>query len=141
LDIEGENGLINRVTWSQFLAWIEYHQVDPFGSERGDMQAALIASVADNVSRTLINVNLDHSKASPLKPANIADFVLDFSGAGVKRNGGGRSGSDSGGTSGRRRIMSADAWARTVNQVRGIAEINAATRRHQDRTTGETWYE
>jgi hypothetical protein len=147
-NVEGGGGLLDPetgITWPQFLAWVEYAQVDPFGSERGDIQAALVASGVDNVSRTLINVNMDRSKSNLLKPASLSDFLLKFHDGTSKRVGvDGSSGGPSGDNArpgGRRRILSAEGWQRALGQVKGFAEINAATRKTRDRITGEIRYE
>lgn len=45
-----------------------YYELEPFGQERGDLQAAIVAS-------TVANVNRDPKKSKPFKPA---DFLPNF---------------------------------------------------------------
>jgi len=128
------------MSWEQFRAWIDYAQVDPFGSERGDMQAALIAHTADNVSRTLINVNRDPDKSNPVKPSKITDFLLRFGEDEKKAKEAGTRGAVE---PARRhnRILSSAGWQRTVAQIKDVADIASATRKTRDRDTGEIKYE
>ena len=50
----------------EFLDWMAYYQLDPFGNWRADTQAALVAS-------TIANVN-----AKKGKHYNLKDFQLEF---------------------------------------------------------------
>lgn len=56
--------LINEITGEELAYWIAFYEVNPFGPERGDLQAGIIAS-------TIANVN---SK----KTYKANDFMPDF---------------------------------------------------------------
>jgi len=38
------NEMLNRMTSSEFSEWIAYHELDPFGQEREDLRAGMIAA-------------------------------------------------------------------------------------------------
>lgn len=54
------------LTSPQFVEWMAFYQVDPFGGVRGDVQAGIIAS-------TIANVNRDPKKRR--KPYGVQDFM------------------------------------------------------------------
>lgn len=86
------------MTWDQLLAWMAYAELEPFGEERGDLRAGIIAS-------TIANVNRDPKKGRPFKPG---DFMPEFGKA--KR------------ASGKREpLMSVDDW----QQAKRMAVIHA----------------
>lgn len=57
----------------EFAEWMAYHELDPFGGERGDLQAGIIAATLANVNRS--------KGTQPYKPG---DFMPKF-GERVKR--------------------------------------------------------
>lgn len=60
------------MSWEQLLEWHEYALLEPFGEERRDLQAGIVAS-------TIINSNPYRKKGA--KVAKASDFVLKFSDA------------------------------------------------------------
>jgi len=40
--------MLREMSWEQFLGWLAYCQVEPFGDQRGDLQAGVIASAVVN---------------------------------------------------------------------------------------------
>ena len=59
-----------EVSPTEFKYWLAYNTLEPFGDERSDLQAALIASTIANSVRD--------DKLRP-QQYEIADFLLDFS--------------------------------------------------------------
>jgi hypothetical protein len=57
--------LLDGMDMPEFMRWVAYHELDPFGEERGDLRAALVASVVANV----------HSTGRTFKPS---DFMPRF---------------------------------------------------------------
>lgn len=55
--------------YTEFLEWIAYSRIEPFGDERGDWQAALIATITAEVHR---------DKKKRRKPYQPKDFLLEF---------------------------------------------------------------
>ena len=55
-----------RMTAREFVEWGVYYQLDPWGGERGDLQAAIVASTVANCNRT---------KGRAYK---LTDFMLKF---------------------------------------------------------------
>lgn len=55
------------MTWSEFLDWIAYYELEPFGPERVDWNAAMVASV-------IANANRDPKKRK--KPFTVNDFIF-----------------------------------------------------------------
>jgi hypothetical protein len=51
LGIWDVDGMLEEMPWATFCEWTEYFQLDPFGGERGDVQAAIVASTIANVNR------------------------------------------------------------------------------------------
>lgn len=43
--------MLEEMSWSQFLGWCAYYRIDPWGPERADLRAGIIASVIANVNR------------------------------------------------------------------------------------------
>lgn len=51
LGIWDVRGMLQKMSWSQFVEWSAYHQRNPFGEARADMRAGIVASVIANVNR------------------------------------------------------------------------------------------
>lgn len=56
------------MTWSEFVDWIAYYELDPYGHERADWNAAMIASV-------IANANRDPKKRK--KAFTVKDFMFE----------------------------------------------------------------
>lgn len=56
-----------EINSAEFAHWVAYYRIDPFGDERADLRAGIIASTVANVHAT--------KKSQQLKPA---DFMPDF---------------------------------------------------------------
>lgn len=39
------------MSWSEFLDWLAYYELEPFGPERADWNAAMVATVMANAHR------------------------------------------------------------------------------------------
>lgn len=65
--------MLTAMTWRQFVMWRAYDSLEPFGEERADYRAALIAS-------TIVN-------ASPAikRRYKLADFMPEFDAAPPER--------------------------------------------------------
>lgn len=61
--------MLRQLTAREFLGWSAYAELEPFGEERGDIRAALIATV-------LANINRD-PKRRP-QAFRLEDFMLKF---------------------------------------------------------------
>lgn len=61
--------LLERISSSELSEWMAYYQVEPFGQERDNLHAGIIASV-------FANANRDRKKQK--KPFTIKDFMLSF---------------------------------------------------------------
>lgn len=59
--------MLEEMSWSQLVMWHAYYASDPFGEQRADARAALIASI-------LANVNRDPKKHP--RPYELKDFML-----------------------------------------------------------------
>jgi hypothetical protein len=59
--------MLAEMPWEAFQEWREYDRLEPFGEERGDLRAGIIASTIANANRG--------KKTKPFKPA---DFMPDF---------------------------------------------------------------
>ncbi len=57
--------------YSEFIEWIAYSRIEPFGDERADWRAALVASVDAEVNR---------GRTKRKKPFQPKDFLLSFEG-------------------------------------------------------------
>lgn len=51
-NVEGPGGLTESISEWQFLQWIIYHSIEPFGPLREDLRAGVIVSNLVNVQRT-----------------------------------------------------------------------------------------
>lgn len=58
-----------RVSSREFAEWLAYERLEPFGPERDDLRAALVAAV-------IANVNRDPKKRR--KPYEVSDFMPKF---------------------------------------------------------------
>ena len=67
LGIPSPRELYSRLTSQEITDWFAFYSLDPWGGQRGDIQAAIIASTIANVNR---------SKDS--KPMTPADFMPRF---------------------------------------------------------------
>lgn len=45
------DALLARMTWRQLLGWMGYYRLDPWGGERQDLQAGIVAATIANVYR------------------------------------------------------------------------------------------
>lgn len=61
--------LQDRMPYREFLEWVAFYQIEPWGDVRGDMQTALLAGLTANIHR-------DRKKQS--KAFTPADFMPDF---------------------------------------------------------------
>lgn len=43
--------MLERMSWREYLEWQEYFALEPFGEERADLRAGIVASVIANVNR------------------------------------------------------------------------------------------
>lgn len=57
--------------YSEFVEWIAYSRIEPWGDERADWRAALVASVIAEVNR---------NRTKRKKPYAPKDFLLNFEG-------------------------------------------------------------
>lgn len=66
--------MLREMTWGQFMEWNQYADLEPFGEQREDLRAGIIASSIVNI---LIQINSDPKKGRPrlTKPA---DFMPNF---------------------------------------------------------------
>lgn len=55
------------MSWSEFVDWIAYYELEPFGPERADWNAAMVASV-------IANANRDQKKRR--RPFGVKDFMF-----------------------------------------------------------------
>lgn len=65
--VEDEGGLADQVTAWQVMRWAEYGQCEPWGEERADLRAGIIAATMANTVR-----NKSH------RPYRPADFMARF---------------------------------------------------------------
>lgn len=59
--------MLREITWPQFLEWLAYDAVDPFGEERMDARTA-------QISQTLINLN----RRKHQEPYKLSEIMLPF---------------------------------------------------------------
>jgi hypothetical protein len=85
---------IEQLDWGQALAWRAYAQIEPFGEERSDLRAGIVASV-------IANVNRDPKKGKAFNPQ---DFMPKF---GVE-------------ATGRREPMTQEAWREAKAMAKAI---------------------
>ena len=68
--------LLSRTTSRELSEWMVYYELEPFGEERADLRAGIVAS-------TVANVNRDPKKQK--KPYSPQEFLPQFEGgAGAK---------------------------------------------------------
>lgn len=63
--------LLANTTSAELVEWMVFYQQEPFGVERGDLQAGIVAA-------TIANVNRDAKKQK--KPYQAQDFLPRFEG-------------------------------------------------------------
>lgn len=63
--------------YGEFVEWVAYSRIQPFGDERADWQAALQASVTVESARGIMR-QLSGGKGKRGKPAQPKDFLLKF---------------------------------------------------------------
>jgi hypothetical protein len=61
--------MLRQLTWTDFLGWLAYSQLEPFDERRADFRAASVVSM-------LANVNRDTKKRS--SPYKLDEFVIEF---------------------------------------------------------------
>ena len=64
--------LLAETTSAELTEWAVFYEMEPFGPERGDLQAGIVAA-------TVANVNRDAKKQK--KPYTAHDFMPKFEGA------------------------------------------------------------
>lgn len=69
------DGMLDSMMWDQLQGWVAYAEAEPFGEERADLRAGIVASV-------IANVNRDPKKGRAYGPS---DFMPKF-GEGAHRN-------------------------------------------------------
>ena len=68
--------LLAETTSAELSEWVAFYGLEPFGPERGDLQAGVVAA-------TVANVNRDPKKQK--KPYSAQDFMPKFKGGGGER--------------------------------------------------------
>lgn len=63
--------MLAGMSWKQFQGWMAYAELEPFGEERADLRAGIVAHVIANANRD------PKTKPEPFKPS---DFMPDFDG-------------------------------------------------------------
>lgn len=63
--------MMAKMSWRQYSAWQAYANVEPFGEERADLRAGIVASL-------IANVNRDTTQKPT--PFSAVDFMPDFEG-------------------------------------------------------------
>ena len=66
--------LQERMTSKEFVEWMAYERIDPFGSTREDIRSAIIAMTIHNKDRRRGQT-----------PAKISDFIPTFSRPGIQQ--------------------------------------------------------
>lgn len=67
--------MLDEMTWEQYREWNDYATMEPFGEERDDMRAGIVAS---SIVNTLVMINRDPKKGRP-KLTVPGDFMPQFS--------------------------------------------------------------
>ena len=70
--------MLARMTSRELTEWMAFYQLEPFGPERGDLQAGIVASVVANANR-------DSKKQK--KPFTPQDFMPEFEGPVLEKEG------------------------------------------------------
>jgi len=60
--------MLAQMPWRVFVEWMQYAQVEPFGEERADVRAAIVATTVANC--------MGREKGKP--PFKLADFMPQF---------------------------------------------------------------
>ena len=63
--------MLGRMSSAEITEWLAFYQLEPFGPERGDLRAGIVAA-------TVANVNRDAKKQK--KPYSAQDFMPKFKG-------------------------------------------------------------
>jgi hypothetical protein len=92
--------MMDSMSWDQFMEWAAFYEISPFGEERADLRAGVIAS-------TIANVNRDPRKGKSFQPS---DFTLKFS-----------SGSGKVASGKKEPITDPEEWARVKAMARAFA--------------------
>jgi hypothetical protein len=58
---------IDALSIDEFVQWMCFYSIEPFGEKRGDIQSAIIAQTMANIHR-----------ASDAKPYTVKDFIPEF---------------------------------------------------------------
>lgn len=58
--------MLRRMTWTQFMAWRDYAELEPFGPHHEDLRAGIVAA-------TIANVHRDPKRRA--RPYSPADFM------------------------------------------------------------------
>ena len=45
------SGLLDELTQRELLAWVAYHEVEPWGEDRADLRTAIVAATVHNMHR------------------------------------------------------------------------------------------
>lgn len=61
--------LQQRMGSAEFAAWLAFYQVEPFGELRGDMRAAMVATLTANAHR---------NAKKKRQPFELSDFLFQF---------------------------------------------------------------
>ncbi len=61
--------LQQRMGSAEFAAWLAFYQVEPFGELRGDMRAAMLATLTANAHR---------NAKKKRQPFELTDFMFEF---------------------------------------------------------------
>ncbi len=68
--------LLARTTSRELTEWMAFYELEPFGAERGDLQAGIVAA-------TVANANRDPKKQK--RPFEAQDFMPKFGGSDERR--------------------------------------------------------
>lgn len=60
--------MLDRMSHAEFLEWHDYYATEPFGEERGDLRAGIVASIIANVNRD------PKKRKEPYQPTDFMPF-------------------------------------------------------------------
>ena len=69
------DGMLRRMSSSLFTEWMAYDRLDPIGQQRGDVQAAIVATAADNAGRNVV-ASLSGKR---IKAAKVGSYLPEWS--------------------------------------------------------------
>jgi hypothetical protein len=75
LEQPNPEAMLARMPWRVFVGWMQYAQAEPFGEERADVRAAIVATTVANC--------LAREKGKP--PFKLADFMPRFGQPGKRK--------------------------------------------------------